>query len=65
MPAEEMSPAHQDHAENQHREHQQANGFRAQHASPRRLRLGIAFRQAIIVSRPPYIPMACSHRGVN
>ena len=51
MPVEEMSPAHQDHAEDQHRDHQQANGFRAQHACPRRLRLGIAFRQAIIVSR--------------
>ena len=51
MPVEEMSPAHQDHAEDQHREHKQANGFRAQHARLRRLRLGIAFRQATIVSR--------------
>ncbi len=50
MPVEEMSPAHQDHTEDQHRDHEQANGFRAQNARLRRLRLGISFRQTIIVS---------------
>jgi hypothetical protein len=51
MPVEEMSPAHQDHAEDQHRDHQQANGFRTQNARLRRLRFGIAFQQEAIVSR--------------
>ncbi len=50
MPVEEMSPAHQDQTEDQHRDYQQANGFCAQHARLRRLRLGISFRQTIIVS---------------